>query len=575
VDKLREHTCDQYKLLEIGEAIKIKYIKLQVGVLSANPAFRVIMSDKDRQQFLQNFKSCGTEPFRADSYIEPAKLLHKGSQRVRVVYGHAGMGKTTLLRHVCRALTKGEADTDYLLILFFPLRERLVSQAKTLEDLLSYYGIEDKKMDHSAVAQSLIDNKGCNTLFVFDGADEVRDLLESENVSAFKRIISGQVLPEADVIVTSRPGGIPNLQKLHPSFYEILGFDEKSIDEYISEFFQKDSGEGMKMLNQLHSRPDLIGGAHIPMNLFVLCSIYQGGGFPATITLCYEKFTCQVVAKNSKKLNYRTSSFWHLPRDIKQIIESLGYLAYHGITHSPPIFVFNEDDVYGAFSNILTADEPMNEAFFRGLLHQHSSRIGFLSSSTYNFSHRTNEEFFAAYHLTTCSEDMQLQFLQENIFNPKFSMVVRFFAGLTGLSSVKIVSYLCQPDLKSPLHSIPFNFAERCHYQNPHLLLLLHALYESQNLLVVENIATQMSHSLSFQLSLAPHDLLALRYTLSRCTHLDTLRFHSCEIPSLSEIMPILQANHMLQALTLSLTSLSLEGELNDQCVVHYYNYAI
>ena len=568
MEKLREHACDQYKLLKIGDGIKMEYIKLTL--LSADPTVRG--KNRDLNDFLQLYRTCGVEPLEAGFNVQPTKLLRRVRSKVRVIYGHAGIGKTSLLKQVCRSLAEGKAGSDYELVLFFPLRDKLVSQAKTLKELLSYYDSEDENLDHSA--QSLRDSKGRNALFVFDGADEVRELLKSEDTSssAFRRILRGKDLPEANVIVSSRPGGIPHLQELVPEFYEIRGFDNASIESYISEFFKDDPEEGVKMLKELRSRADLIGGAHIPVNLFIFCSIYRDGGFPATITLCYEYFTCHAMSRNSPKPFHFDQSFQSLPDNEQELLKALGKLAYEGLMKTPPIFVFERKELCQVFPILVTADESMGETFFRGLLHHDSSMRGFLENSTYNFSHTTNQEFFAAFFVSKLPEEKQLAFLAENFTKPKYSMVVRFYSGLTGLSSERITSFLCQPDHQSPsshplssLHLL--SYQGWCTRENPHLLFFCHSLYESQNPFVTENIVKHLPNSLTFDLSLTSHDLRALCYTLGRCTHLKWLNFspHTRGIPSLSEIFPILTSNRSLGYLKLNVESLSSEGE----CMVH------
>ena len=562
MEKLREHACDRYKLLKIGERIKMEYIKLTL--LSADPTVRR-RNKKDLNDFLQHYRTCGVEPLGVSSNVEPTELLHRTQSKVRVIYGHAGIGKTSLLKHVCRSLAEGKVGTDYDLVLYFPLRDKRVSQAKTLKELLSYYDSDSDNMDHSA--QSL--SKGRNVLFMFDGADEVRELLESEDTSssAFRKILHGEVLPEASVIVTSRPGGIPSLQKLVPEFYEIRGFNKESIESYISDYFKDDPEEGVKMLGELFSRADLIGGAHIPVNLYIFCSIYRDGGFPATITLCYEHFTCHAMSRNSQKTCFEPS-FQSLPSNEQELLKALGNLAYEGLMKTPSIFVFERKDLCQVFSSLATADESMDETFFRSLLHHDSSMRGFLENSTYNFSHTTNQEFFAAFFVSKLPEEEQLAFLVNNFTNPKYSMVVRFYSGLTGLSSERITSFLCQPDHQSPsshtLSSLHSLFHQGwCTQYDPHLLFLCHSLYESQNSFVTKNIVKHLPNSLTFDLSLMSHDLLALRYTLGRCIHLKSLGFssHTREIPSLSEIFPILTSNRSLEYLNLGVESLSSEGE--------------
>ena len=547
----------------------MEYIKL--AVLPSNPTHKH-RGDRNQLDFLQKYRSCGVESQGVDHYVEPTKLLLRGREKVRVIYGHAGIGKTTLLKQVCRTLAKKEASSEYSQVLYFPLREKKVSQAKDLQELLSYYGSEDKKLDHSAAGQSLIDNKGRDTLVIFDGADEVRELFEKEDTCAFRKILEGDVLPEADVIVTSRPGSLPFLQDQSPLFYEILGFDQASIDIYVRKFFERSPGAGEKMLGELRSRPDLIGGAHIPMNLFIFCSIYQGGGFPPTITKCYEKYLCNAIMSKSKKSSPVNPSLKHLPDDVKPLLAALGKLAIEGMKTTPPTFVFEEDEVREAFSSMVKADQTMDESLFKGLLHQHSSTVGYLTSSTFNFSHTTNQEFFCAYHLTQLPDDKQLQFVQENFSNPNFAIVMRFYSGLTGLSLPQVASFLCHPD---PQSSHPESSSQSsslpswCNNNNPHLLYIFHSLYESQNSDLAQSIVQQLNQSLQFALHLTPHDFFAIAFCLSKCTHLRGLSLCNwVSSSSLPHLFAILKANYLLQSLTLFVDHLSSPGELSYQSVV-------
>ena len=551
----------------------MEYIKL--AVLPSNPTHKD-RGDRNQLDFLQKYRSCGMESQGVDHYVELTKLLLRGSEKVRVIYGQAGIGKTTLLKQVCRTLAKKEASSKYSQVLYFPLREKKVSQAKDLQELLSYYGSEDKKLDHSAAGQSLIDNKGRDTLVIFDGADEVRELFEKEDTCAFRKILESDVLPEADVIVTSRPGSLPFLQDQSPLFYEILGFDQASIDSYVRKFFECSPGAGEKMLDELRSRPDLIGGAHIPMNLFIFCSIYQSSGFPPTITKCYEKYLCNAIMSKSKKSSPVNPSLKHLPDDVKPLLAALGKLAFQGMkTTTPPTFVFEENEVREAFSSMVKADQTMDESFFKGLLHQHSSTVGYLTSSTFNFSHTTNQEFFCAYHLTQLPDDKQLQFVQENFSNPIFAIVMRFYSGLTGLSLPQVASFLCHPDPHSshPESSSQSSFLpSRCSNDNPHLLYIFHSLYESQNSDLAQSIVQQLNQSLDFALHLTPHDFVAIAFCLSRCTHLRRLAFHDFyqHVPpsSFPHLFAILKANCLLQYLLLPVDHLPSPGELSYQSVV-------
>ena len=528
----------------------------------------------DTLVFLQKYRNCGRDERQNEGYIDAFDLLRKVDDRMRVIYGHPGIGKTTLLTHVCGALARKEAESDYSLVFYYPLRDKGISSVKNLEDLLSFYSSGDKKLDLSEVIQSLVESQEKQVLFIFDGADEVRELLTSQEGNIFQEILEGHTLPQADVIVSSRPGSLPFLQPHSTSFYEIHGFDEASIERYIEDFFRASPERAEKMTKELQSRPDLMGGAHIPMNLNIFCSIYEGSKLPPTMTLCYKYSICNDVLRECKKYGIPCQidpSLNHLPDNMKSLLASLGELAYKGMMNDDPTFVFEEEDIHRAFPN-LKPGAPINESLFKGLLCQHTSSVGHVTRSTFNFSHTTRQEFLCAYHLCHLPIAKQLDFLKEHLFNLKFAMVLRFFAGLTGLSSKEISELLCQPFIyyipsflsRNRLSSGDFFIPSECSYQNPELLYLFHFLYESQNSQLAQYIAQHLDQSFHSLLFLTSQDTLAISYCLSKCTHLKNLAFSFTESlcsSSLPHVLTILKANAHLLFLTLGVTYLSSASE--------------
>ena len=523
----------------------------------------------DTLAFLQKYRNCGRDQRQNKGYIDAFDLLHKVDDRMRVVYGQPGIGKTTLLTRVCGALARKEAESDYSLVFYFPLRDKGVSSAKNLEGLLSFYSSGDKKLDLPEVTQSLVESQEKKILFIFDGADEVRELLTSQEGNIFQDIFEGRTLPQVDVIVSSRPGSLPFLQPHSTSFYEIHGFDEASMKCYIDDFFRASPERAEKMMKELQSRPDLMGGAHIPMNLNIFCSIYEGSELPPTMTLCYKYSICNDILRECKKYGIPCQidpSLNHLPDDMKSLLASLGELAYEGMVKTPPTFVFEEEDIRRAFPN-LEPGAPINESLFKGLLCQHTSSVGHVTRSTFNFSHTTRQEFLCAYHLCHLPPAKQLNFLKMHFSNLKFSMVLRFFAGLTGLSSRKISDFLCQPNYTPSFldSSQSLSLPSKCSNDNPHLLYLFHFLYESQNSQLAQNIAQHLNQSLEFGLFLTSHDALAISYCLSKCTRLRDLTLHSFSydrhLPSLPHVLTILKVNVRLLSLNLGVTYLSATSE--------------
>ena len=562
---LKKCAYDEYRRFKLGEGPKAIAEYVNLAVLEKPPSSEP-EDVKDAMKAMERFRDCGPRVAGDKaSHVTPVDLLKKGSERIRVVYGQAGSGKTTLLKQMCKALSCDGAESDFNLVLYFPLRERSVSSADDPQSLLRYYGRHDKRLDHAALAQEMVESSGKGLLLVFDGADEVKDLLNPSSGSVVQSILEGRILHEAHIIISSRPGACPSLQDHSATFYEVQGFDHPAIISYVKGFFEATPSAADSMLSQLETRPDLMGGAYIPMNSFILCTIFdlKSASFPATMTACYQAFVRQTIIRECRikgrvlpldpLLRYAL-----LPEDIRCLLASLGALAFKGLSQLPLMFVFNEygstpsePSIRSTFPHeLLPPSAPIDEYLFKGLLHMHASREGFGAQHSFSFPHGTQQEFLAALHLSTLKEDVQVQFWKENLFNTSFSVVLRFHAGLTGLQSPQVTkevfsSLTGAAEDGTTLHSIG-----KCSNDNPQLLFLCHALCESRNLPLTKEIMQHIPSSLVFRLSLSAFDTMAIAHCLSQCSHLRLLNLLDCDLLSpqcLSHFNEVLQHNPQCQ----------------------------
>ena len=575
---LKKCAYDEYRRFKIkGHKANTGYVKL--AVVEKPPSSRT-EDVKDKMEAMQRFRDCG--PRVADEnakHITPVDLLKKGSERVQVVYGQAGSGKTTLLKQMCRALSHSEAESDFNLVLYFPLRERSVSSAKDLQSLLSYYLQDEKLADVSSLVKSLKGKE--DLLLVFDGADEVKEL-----PPIVQDLLERPILPEAHIIISSRPGACPSLQEHSASFYEVQGFNGTAITSYVKSFFEATPSAADKMLSQLETRPDLMGGAYIPMNTFILCSIFDptSASFPATMTACYQAFVCQTITRECSKKGRDLSldpllRHTLLPEDIRCLLASLGVLSFKGLCQAPRLFIFSE---YGSTPSepsirsifpqeLLPPGVPIDEYLFKGLLHMHASREGFGAHQSFSFPHGTQQEFFAALHLSKLEEDEQAQFWRDKLFNITFSVVLRFHAGLTGLHSPQVAKEICSILTGTAQGGSTLPSMSKCSWDNPQLLFLCHTLYESQNLALTKEVMQHIPTSLEFALSLSAFDTMAISFCLSQCPHLRHLNlpYSSCTLLSaqcLSHLQSVLQSNpqcqlHCIGGLDLHCDHFSSAGE--------------
>ena len=556
---VRKRVYSRYKQLSLREGQHtLQFTK--VAVLQNAPKPRR-QGDPDQGEFLKQYRDCGVRLSEGAEQVTVNHFLHKGSHQTRIIYGQPGTGKTTFLKHLCQKVASDE-PSDFSLVFYFPLRDKAVSEAlKDDSDAglahLMQYCIRGKMC--SASAEALLESEGENVLIIFDGADEVRGLMDSPDGSLLGALLEGRVLPQAHFIVSTRPGGCPLLQQHSTLFYEILGFDKEAVESYVKEFFKSEPGKGEAMLSDLRARPDLMGGVYVPMNLLIFCSIYEHGvagrsAFPATMTECYTSSIAKTVTREKQKVKstYRVDpSLTDLPPDVKQLLSSLGVLAFNGLTQEPPHYIFQEREVRDAFRGTVKHDETLDDSTFAGLLHLHPDQDGI--SSTLNFSHTTKQEYFTAYHLSLLPEAEQAAFWRKNRHNPKFAVVLKFAAGLTKFKS---------PIVSEAILPTGGGLPSDCDTANPYLLYVFHALFESQNESLTQSIATQLNNCLNFNLYLTPFDTMALSHCLTQCDHLTELHTINYSLPptSFHHVYSVVQSNP-LQSLSLRVEQFSTEGE--------------
>ena len=361
----------------------------------------------------------------------------------------------------------------------------------------------------------MLESEGENVLIIFDGADEVRGLMDSHDGSLLGTLLEGRVLPQAHFIVSTRPGGCPLLQQHTTLFYEILGFDEEAMESYVKEFFKREPGKGEAMLSDLRARPDLMGGAYVPMNLLILCSIYESGvagrsSFPATMTECYKSSIARSVTR--EKREKKNPTYEVVPSEMEPLLSTLGDLAYTGLNREPPDYIFQAANMRDTY-------------------------------------------WFAAYHLSLLPEAEQAAFWRENRHNPKFAVVLKFFAGLTKFMS-PVVSEAILPSSGGGLPS-------KCDRGNPYLLYVFHALFESQNESLTQSIATPLNSHLTFGLYLTPFDTMAISHCLTKGKHLTELDMSHYPLSptSFHHVCSVVRSNPLFQSLNIEVDHFSTEGE--------------
>ena len=385
-----------------------------------------------------------------------------GSGCVVLVEGAPGVGKSTFAWEYCRRWARGEIGQHYQLVLLLRLRDPRMSRARTLGDL-----IPNPSADvHRAVVRHLECSHGLNTLIILEGFDELPDACRSHqsvflrlpdacrsHQSVFLRLISGELLPSATVMVTSRPWATETLVKNYShcifQHIEILGFTRKQIVSHIRSVLPGDEAKNLEAYMSNH--PQIRGCMYIPLNTVIVLSVFKErqASMPTTLTELYTAVVqtllvryLQYLYQDRPDLEKSSKSSIHedlfkdlsVPHTVKRNFLQLCQLAYKGIkgrTDRPQV----------QQSNVIIGSDPVQLIFEESDLPEDFDNLGFMDSvtelyatrgavSSYNFLHLTFQEFFAAIHISTMSPAEQVEHFQLHR-DGKLKVVLRFLAGIS------------------------------------------------------------------------------------------------------------------------------------------------
>ena len=150
-----------------------------------------------------------------------------------LVEGAPGVGKTTFASELCRQWASGELLQEWNIVIMIKLRDQRTRAAKTLYDLLYHPDPEVRQ----EITKELISQNGNGMLLILDGYDELSDNQQHFD-SVIQQIMSRELLPQATLMVTSRPLATQKppseFQQSIDQHIEVLGFTKQNIEEFIN-----------------------------------------------------------------------------------------------------------------------------------------------------------------------------------------------------------------------------------------------------------------------------------------------------------------------------------------------------
>ncbi len=351
--------------------------------------------------------------------------------RLVLVEGAPGVGKTTFSLEACIKWANKELLKDTAILFLLPLRDFNVQNINNLDELLSLINLEDKSL-----VEELEANKGEDTSFWLDGWDEIASTLDDQSCF-FKKLVSGEILPKARVIVTSRPWATDYIKTCQPSQnIEIVASVQDQIDwliELKKSYPQKSSTLLEQFLKYLDETPAVKGHMHTPLATSITLLVYQwcqesSSTLPATVTQLYTSYTCFCIHGYLDNHSHFGPKLWKsnnlsdLIEPLKTFFHSLSGISLNGLLDNVPRLVFPDlpDHLRLETLGLMQTVDPL-----------YTSAV-----VSYHFNHLTLQEYLAAFSLSQMSDEERGAIVARCIHDGHFTGVLRFLSVLTKSSPI-------------------------------------------------------------------------------------------------------------------------------------------
>ena len=356
--------------------------------------------------------------------VEMEQIMDTPPGTCVLVEGAPGVGKTTLSWEVCKRWAEGNLFNQYSLILLLRLRDELVQSAETLKDIVLYPA--EERLEE--ITRYLNDTGGTNTVILLEGLDELPQHLLTRS-SIFTRLLDGTELPNATILVTSRPSATAQLWKKWKEriskHVEITGFTEDNIMEYAASILgQQELSKFNTYVSTAHSIKQMM---YVPLHSGIVIELYRmckdsDKSLPTSKTALYTQLVHTILARHlTKHPTYKNDEididdFTDLPDDICPLFRDLTELAYENVTRQQLI--------------IKAKDKPIQHL---GLMHEVVQQLPnkHKSQHTYTFLHLSIQEYLGAIHMSRMETSTQERLVESMLSKQHLRNMAMFLAAIT------------------------------------------------------------------------------------------------------------------------------------------------
>ncbi|CAF4800114.1 unnamed protein product, partial [Rotaria socialis] len=481
-DEYLKHTRIQ-RLIDRKKFISMKesYIKLAIITTKEKAGKEDDKKTKNNEKHAQGQQASNkSDPHTMSTHeqifgekisIDVKDIFQECKDKVKkvVVLGRPGVGKSTFCQYVTYRWANQEIWSEYALVLL--IRLRLLNAGTGIRgnmpfsDLLAKTHLGALRLnDRQREKFNNLCDQG-RVLWMLDGYDEYSVDKSNKNNSLFDALLKNQ-----SYIVTSRP--MANISIPCETRLEITGFTDENKEKFIQNFFDTGAENSRisdtmvgKVLDDLRANPTIWSIAQIPVNLELICSLWQDQSISysslSTISDLYEKiltWLCRrylIEQHDTAHENLRDSEVLAKCKTLLKIMESLAFEAMEANK-----IIITSELIEKSLDETRTTRSDLNKIVKLGLLQFYddkSDESGGNKELQYYFVHLSFQEFFTARHminnLNTDRCEAAIDFIKKHKYEQRFSLVFTFAAGLVSNSE-----YETTFSFKKPVKSVVTTF---------------------------------------------------------------------------------------------------------------------